>query len=154
MSLITTLRPRQQSWAPLVLGVLALGLINVVLQPCVLAAAVAADTFSASTVHGEHDAGPAQQAAGEPQMPCSRCGVDADADCAGTPSEDCATEDQLSANVPVKPKDRSSDLAVPSPAIYIETDSFSRPPAAHKPVRALSSSPGPSLNIQYCVYLK
>ncbi|NIO39372.1 MAG: hypothetical protein GTO41_03705 [Burkholderiales bacterium] len=154
MSLITTLRLREQSWAPIVLGMLLLGLISLVLQPCVMAATVAPDTSSASTVQGEHYADPAQQAAGEPYIPCSRCGAHPDSQCAGAPSEDCGTEDRLPANAPVKPKnDRSTDLAVLPRAVHIETNSFSRLPTTYKPVSALPSSPGPSLNIRYCVYL-
>ncbi len=155
MSLITTLRLRRRSWGPVVLGMVVLGLMNVALQPCVQAAIIAADTSPARTDHDGHAADPAEQAAGEPQTPCSHCGgVDGGPHCDGLAGEDCATADKSPANSPIKPKDRSSDLTISSTPSEAATDSFSRPPAALKPVSALPTLPRLSLNIRYCVYLK
>jgi hypothetical protein len=133
---------------------LVLGLMNVVLQPCVLAATVSADTTPTSIAHGGHHADPVQQAAGESQMPCLLCGAHEGSHCDGPPGEDCATADRSPANSPIKPTDRSSDLTIMPPPAQAAPDSFSQWPAAHKPVPVLPALTGPSLNIRYCVYLK
>lgn len=153
MSLLATSRLRWRSRGPVVLGMLLLGLMNVVLQPCVLAAGVT-DTVPAGIAHGGYQADQAQQVAHDSQMPCLLCGAHEGPRCEDTTGEDCASADRSPANSPIKPTDRSSDLAMLPPPTLAATDSFSRLPAACKPLPALPSSPGPSLNIWYCVYLK
>jgi hypothetical protein len=152
MNLIATLRLRWRSRGAFALGVLALGLMNVLLQSCVLAAGVT-DTAPASIAHGGNQTGPAWQVANDSQMPCLRCGVHDGPRCEDTMGEDCATADRASANSPIKPTDRSPDLATMPPPTLAATDSFSRLPAACRPLPSLTSPQGPSLNIWYCVYL-
>jgi hypothetical protein len=152
MNLIATLRLRWRSRGAVVLGVLVLGLMNVLLQSCVLAAGVA-DTVPVSIAHGGNQTDPAWQVANDSQMPCLLCGSHEGPHCGDTTGEDCASADQSSANSPIKPTDRSPDLATLPPPTLAATDSFARLPAACEPLPPLTSPQGPSLNIWYCVYL-
>lgn len=153
MNFLATFRFRWHSRRAVVLGMLVLGPMNLVLQPCALAAGIA-DMGPARVAHGGYQTDPAREAASESQVPCLARGAHTGHRCDGATGKNCATADRSSADSPIKPTDRSSDLTIMPPATLVATNFFSRLPAACRPAPALPSPPGPSLNIWYCVYLK
>ena len=93
MKLVTTSHLRLRTWTPAVFGMLALGLMNVALQPCARAEIVVADSTQASIVHDVHHADPARGMTCELRFPCSLCAAHEGPTCDGPPDEDCAVAD-------------------------------------------------------------
>jgi hypothetical protein len=153
MNLNAILNLRLRPWAPVVFGMLALGLVNVVFQTCALAETVVADSTQASIVYDGPHADPTRQMACETQLPCLLCAAHEGASCDSPPDEDCVVADGPIANSSLKPKERSFDLTIATPPAKTTTASFPRVPAVHTPV-PVPPPTGPRLHIRYCVYLK
>lgn len=150
MSVIGALRQRQQPWMPWASAVLLIALLNLAIQPCVMAAP---EGFGPQTGHAPSDHAPEAHETHEAHAGhslCPHCAVFDRGDC--DEGDGCDGPDWQQPGQPNLTKDSASSVLASIPTAELRLARSADAMLSHPDTLGAPPPVGPPLTVRYCVY--